>query len=277
LSGPSCLYFGSVIHRRLGAKPHRFRYRLFWLYVDLDDLDGLDARHRLFSHNGFNLFSLYDCDHGNGSTADLKAQALASLKAKGVDVEVGAIRLLGLPRTLGYAFNPLSVYFCYSLDGDLAALIYEVHNTFGGRHSYVLRAELQGGVARHACEKTFFVSPFLPMGLRYEFHVSPPGESIAVAIRASGADGVVLRAAFAGERRTLTDWGLICAAVAFPLAAIKTIIAIHWEALRLTLKGARYRGPGWAQAAQREGRRQGEAVALARQSGIGERRADSIL
>jgi uncharacterized protein len=239
---PAALYFGSVFHRRLGAVPHRFRYRLFWLLIDLDELDGVGRRLRLFSHNRFNLFSLYDRDHGDGSAVGLRAQALALLRRSGIVEEVAAIRLLCMPRTLGYGFNPLSVYFCFTGDGGLAALIYEVHNTFGGRHSYAMPARASGTV-RQACEKTFFVSPFLPMDLRYEFQVAPLGDSIAISIRASGPDGPVLRAALAGKRRPLTDRSLLRAAVVAPFVAMKTIIAIHWQALRLIMKGAACRGP----------------------------------
>ena len=242
----SALYFGSVFHRRLGAHPHRFRYRLFWLYLDLDDLDALSRRLRLFSRNRFNLLSFHDRDHGDGGDRSLKAQALSLLAAGGVEADIGAIRLFCMPRTLGYDFNPLSVYFCHRPDGALAALIYEVHNTFGGRHSYVMTADTAGVPVRHACDKAFFVSPFLPMGLRYEFQVAPPGEAIAIAIRAVGPDGPVLRAALAGQRRALTDRELLRAALAFPLVAVKTMAAIHWQALRLLAKGAAFRGPGSA-------------------------------
>ena len=243
MTSASALYFGSVFHRRLSAPPHRFRYRAFWLFIDLDDLPGLGRRLRLLSHNRFNLFSLNDRDHGDGTTKGLKEQALALLADHGVADGIGSIRLLCMPRTLGYDFNPLSVYFCHRRDGALAALIYEVRNTFGGRHAYVLPAAPAGGTVRQACDKTFFVSPFLPMDLRYEFQVSEPGKQIAVAIRAVGRDGPVLRAALAGERRPLTDRSLARAAAAIPLVAMKTIAAIHWEALRLIVKGARYRGP----------------------------------
>ena len=243
MTAASALYVGSVVHRRLGAVAHRFRYRLFWLFVDLDELDDLGRRLRLFSHNRFNLFSLYDRDHGDGSERRLKEQATAHLGESGISEEIGAIRLLCMPRTLWYDFNPLSVYFCYAPDGALAALIYEVRNTFGGRHSYVLPARMSGGAVRQACDKTFFVSPFLPMGLRYEFQVSPPEKSVAIAMRAVGGEGTVLRAALQGARRPLTDRSLMQAAFAAPVVAMKTIAAIHWQALRLLMKGAVYRGP----------------------------------
>ena len=237
----SSLYVGSVFHRRLTPKPHRFRYRLFWLLIDLEEIDDVDRRLRVFSHNRFNLFSLFDRGHGDGGASPLGAQARELLAAQGIDAG-GPIRLLCMPRTLGYGFNPLSVYFCSRADGGLAALIYQVHNTFGERHSYVLPVEGGAGAARQACAKTFFVSPFLPMGLRYEFHATPPGETLTLAIRASGTDGVVLRAAMTGARRELTDPALLKAGLSAPLEAMKTTAAIHWEALRLWAKGVAYLG-----------------------------------
>ena len=244
MTAASSLYFGSVFHRRLGAHPHRFRYRLFWLYLDLDELGALDNSLRFLSHNRFNLFSLFDRDHGDGCGASLRAQAEALLGESGIDTGGGPIRLLCMPRTLGYDFNPLSVYFCFRRDGGLAALIYEVHNTFGERHSYVLPASSAAGVVRHDCDKTFFVSPFLPLGLRYEFQVAPPEETIMLAIRARGPDGPVLRAALAGERSDLTDRALLRAALAVPFVPLKTIFAIHWQAFRLLAKGVAWRGRG---------------------------------
>jgi uncharacterized protein len=240
----SSLYVGSVFHRRLAPKPHRFRYRLFWLLLDLDELPSLDQRLKVFSHNRHNLFSLFDRDHGDGGASPLRMQANRLLEAQGIDTGGGPIRLLCMPRTLGYDFNPISVYFCHHPDGALAALIYEVHNTFGERHSYVLPAIDSGGSVRQACAKSFFVSPFMPMELRYEFQVSPPGETLTVAIRASGPDGVILRAALTAEQRELTDSALLRSGLSVPLEAMKTIAAIHWEAARLWLKGVAYLGRG---------------------------------
>src|SRR5208337_3197100 len=160
------------------------------------------------------------------------------------------IRLLCMPRTLGYDFNPISVYFCERPDGAPAALIYQVHNTFAERHSYVLPVAGAGPSLRQACKKAFFVSPFMPMGLRYQFHVSPPGETLTVAIRASGPDGPMLRAALTGERRDLTDGALLKAGLSVPLEAMKTTAAIHWEAARLWAKGIAYVGRGGARVSE---------------------------
>lgn len=239
MSLASALYVGSVFHHRLTPRPHRFRYRLYWLLIDLDELPELDGAMKLFGHNRRALFSLSDRDHGDGGATPLRAQAEALLAEAGIDLMGGAIRLLCMPRTLGYDFNPLSVYFCHRGDGALAALIYEVHNTLGARHSYVLPA-----VEGQSCAKTFFVSPFLALGMRYEFRVASPGERLAIAIRAHGPDGVVLRAALAAERRNLTDAALLTAGLAVPAIGLKTMAAIHWQAVRLWLKGVPYLGHG---------------------------------
>lgn len=243
MTASSRLYVGSVFHSRLGPRPHRFRYRLYWLLIDLDELRILDASLNFFGYNRRALFSIHDRDHGDGTPVPLRAQAERLLLASGVQWNGGAIRLLCMPRTFGVSFNPLSVYFCHAEDGAIAALIYQVHNTFGERHSYVLAATRD---ARQGCAKNFFVSPFLPMGLNYRFQAAPPDEKLVLSIRASDRDGVALRAAMSGVRRELTDFALLRAGLSVPAIGLKTLAAIHWEAARLWLKGVPYLGRGHA-------------------------------
>ena len=134
----STLYVGSVMHRRLRPRRHRLRYRVFWMLLDLDEIDRLPHIFRLFSRNRFNAVSFHDTDHGDGGATPLRAQVERHLAAAGIALDGGAIRLLCMPRIFGYGFNPLSVYFCYERNGLLAAILYEVHNTFGERHSYLI-------------------------------------------------------------------------------------------------------------------------------------------
>ena len=129
------------MHRRIKPKTHKLRYRAFWTLLDLDELPSLDKKLRLFSLERFNLFGFYTADHGDGSKVPLRTQAEKHLATAGIDLEGGKIELLCMPRMLGFVFNPISVYYCYRRDGALAALIYEVHNTFGERHSYVLAVD----------------------------------------------------------------------------------------------------------------------------------------
>lgn len=239
----SSLYVGSVMHRRLRPRTHRFKYRAFWVLLDLDELELLSRTLRVFSHNAPNLFSLLDADHGDGSDASLRAQAERLLSDAGVDGPCGQISLLCMPRTLGYCFNPLSVYFCSDAQGALSAVIYQVHNTFGDRHSYVMPVNERGGVVRQRCCKTFFVSPFLDMALEYDFRVSGPGDRIAVSIRVRDQHGSLLNAVLTGERRPLTDGALLRLAFVVPWVTMKVTAAIYWQAARLWLKGVRFRRP----------------------------------
>jgi uncharacterized protein len=239
----SALYTGHVAHNRPGK--HRLRYRVFMLAVDLDELPALDRQLKLFSHNRAGLMALFDRDHAAKVNAPLKPQIEAKLREARVGWDGGRIVLLTMPRLLNYVFNPLSVYFCWRRAGSLAALVHEVSNTFGERHFYVLplRVTPNGQIAQ-ACEKEFCVSPFLEMGLSYEFRVTPPGERTVVAMTVRRGEDVALTASFAGERRELTDANLLRAWLGNPLMTVAVIAGIHWEALKMWTKGVRYLGRG---------------------------------
>lgn len=234
----SALYTGKVVHQRHTPVRHRLEYRVFSLMVDLDEPDRLDKRLRLFGHNRFALFSLMDRDYGDGKGGDLRDYVRTRLAQAGIDDASGPVRLLCYPRVLGYVFNPLSVYYCYRVDGTLGAVIYEVNNTHGERHSYVIAVEekQERAAIRQACDKRFFVSPFLPMDCRYRFHLQPPGERLALFIHQTHRGKPILDAWVVGRRRELTDAALLRAALSIPLLTVKVISAIHWEALKLWLK-----------------------------------------
>ena len=245
----SCLYLGQVMHKRLRPFRHRFRYPVLYGLFDLDELPRLDRTVRAFGHNRRGLFSLWDRDHGPRDGRPLRPWIESHLRAMDIDLEGGSIRLLCIPRLLGYAFNPLSIWFCHHRDGGLRAVLYEVHNTFGQAHSYlipVLTPESDPADPRvvpravtQACPKSFYVSPFLDMAQRYHFRLCPPDERLSLRIRQDNADGTVLVAGLTGERRPLSDRSLLAAAASRPGATLKVTLAIHWQALRLWYKGAR--------------------------------------
>ena len=137
---------------------------------------------------------------------------------------------------LGYTFSPLNIFFCYRNDGHLAAVIHEVHNTFGERHSYVMPVPQASGVLHQRCQKLFHVSPFLDMQMRYDFRITGPDERVCVGIAVTSPEGPMLNAVMNGERRELSNFNLLRIAVALPLFTFKVIAAIHWQALRLWLK-----------------------------------------
>ena len=233
--GISALYTGWVMHRRLRPRAHRFRYRVFSLLLDLEELPDLSRRLWLFGWNRGALFSFHDSDHGDGRP--LAAWLDAQLAAAGISAP-GPKQVLCYPRILGYVFNPLSVWFCHDAGGALKAVIYEVHNTYGERHAYVLACN-GGALERHACDKDFYVSPFLSQGCRYHFRTCPPGEKVAVAINEHEAGEPILSASFAGDRRPLSDGALLGMFLRYPLMTVKVVAAIHYEAVRLMLKGVR--------------------------------------
>ncbi|MBL6749636.1 MAG: DUF1365 domain-containing protein [Nevskia sp.] len=237
----AALYTARVMHRRRVAPFYRFVYRLFYVLVDVDRVAEAAAGLRLFSHNRFNLAAFHDRDHGDGSGA-LRAWAERVLAGGGIALDGGRIRLLALPRLLGFAFNPLSLWYCEHRDGGLRAVIAEVRNTFGEKHCYLLAAgglPLQDSTPLEK-DKCFHVSPFLDTAGRYRFVLSLPGERLRVAIHESRLGQPILDATLAAERRPLTDGALLRLAAAMPLMTLKVVAGIHWQALKLWLRGAKF-------------------------------------
>lgn len=232
----SALYIGKVIHRRLRPRLHQLRYRIFSLLLDLDEIDGLARNLRLFSRNRFNLIAFHDRDHGDGSCEPLRSQVEGHVRAAGLTTALGAIELLTMPRLLGFVFNPISLYFCRGHDGDLIAVLYEVSNTFGERHTYVMPIAGDGTDVRQNCAKRFHVSPFLPMNLHYKFRVRPPGRDLLIAINVIDAQGPILVALQTGTRHELSDATLVRAMLTHPLMTWKVVAGILWEAARLRIK-----------------------------------------
>ncbi len=243
----SGLYAGVVTHARLKPRKHALRYRIFMLLLDLEELEGIDRRLKLFSLQRFNLVSFDPTSHGDGSTTPLKTQVETQLAAAGIAYG-GPVRMLAMPRILGMGFNPITVYFCHRPDGALSAILYEVNNTFGERHSYLIPAD-DAPVVKQACEKGFYVSPFMDMDLSYAFRVRPPGEQVQVLVDVDDAEGRVLATGFVAARQALTDRALLRAWLTHPWMTVGVVAAIHWEALRIWIKGEKVRQrpakPAW--------------------------------
>lgn len=238
----AALYVGDVMHARMRPTAHRFQYRVMSLLIDLGRLDEAGRQSPLFAVNGRALYSFHERDHGRRDGSSLLAYAQTCAAEHGVDLTGGRVLLLCYPRLLGYVFNPLSVYFCYRSNGNLALMIYEVRNTFGELKPYVLPVkpdELTAAGLRQEQDKAFYVSPFIDMAMRYHFRVMPPGDNVKLRILETGGDGPLLAATFFGRRRPLTSRSLLAAFASLPLVTFKIFGAIHWEALRLWMKGIR--------------------------------------
>jgi uncharacterized protein len=236
----SALYVGHVVHSRRKPRQHKLRYRCFWLLLNIDDIPAVSKGLRLFSHNRANIISFRDRDHGARTDEALRPYVERQLAAAGIVQPAGQIMLLTMPRILGYAFNPISIYYCHDTDGLLLAMLYEVRNTFGERHSYLIPvADPASRVIMQSCTKALYVSPFMDMGLTYDFRVTRPNDALSVAVMAGDASGNILTAAVTALRRPLTDRALASLLVTHPLLTLKVIAAIHYEALLLVLKGIR--------------------------------------
>lgn len=238
----ACLYAGRVMHHRLQPKQHRFVYRVFTMLFDIDRLQELDKRLRWFSVERANVFSFRYTDHGPRDGQPLRPWVEAELKQAGIGCYPTRIRLLAMPRFLGYAFNPLSLYYCYDDNEQLFAILYEVKNTFGEQHAYVLAvddtATPKDDVCQQ-CDKNFYVSPFIKAEATYRFRLNLPKDRLKVIIREEIDSGLLLIATLIGKRRALTDSELIRQALRHPFLTQKVIASIHIQALKLWLKGIR--------------------------------------
>jgi DUF1365 family protein len=237
----SGIYAGRVGHTRFKPRRHVLAYRVFMLLLDLDELPALAGRLRLFSVGRLNLAGFDPRRHGDGSARPLKAQVEARLAEAGLP-HGGPVRMLVMPQILGRGFNPLTVYYCHAPDGALSAVLYEVNNTFGERHGYLIPAAPEDGVVRQACGKAFYVSPFMDMDLAYAFRLRLPGETVLTEVQVRDPAGErVLSASFHGRRAELSDAALLGAWLRHPWMTVGVLVAIHWEALRIWLKGERVR------------------------------------
>ncbi len=238
----AALYVGNVMHARLKPVGHRFNYRVMSLLIDLDRLEVADRQTPLFGVNRRALYSFHEADHGDRDGSSLRLYAQRGAAEHGIDLTGGRVVLLCYPRLFGYTFNPLSVYFCYGADGQPALLIHEVRNTFGDIHAYVLpvkAGDVSPAGIRQAQDKRFYVSPFVEMAMRYHFRVTLPSDGVKLRILETDGEGPLLSATFNGRRRSLSTQELLRSFLSLPLVTLKVLAAIHWEALRLWLKGVR--------------------------------------
>ena len=236
----SSIYNGTVIHKRFKPKIHYFKYKVFSLLIDLSELEYLSEKIKFFSHNKFNLVSFYEKDHGNRDGSSLVSWVKKNLKDNNINSEDVKIKLLCYPRILGYVFNPLSVFYIYNIDEKLICILYEVKNTFGEQHTYIFKVDNDQNLYQHNCSKKFHVSPFIEMNCKYFFRLLKPGEKISVIIDQYQTDEKILYASQDGQRVDFNTKELIKSYLKHPLMTFKIILAIHFEAFKLWVKGIKF-------------------------------------
>ena len=233
----SCIYIGSVIHKRFKPKKHFFKYSVFSLFLDLDEINELDEKIPFFSYNKFNILSFFDKDHGYRDGSSIKDWLIQILQKKNISTRDIQIKILCYPRIFGYVFNPLSIFFIYDSNSNPIAILYEVKNTFGEQHTYVFKIDIKNKQIFNNCKKKFYVSPFMDLESKYFFKVLIPNERLSVIIDQRDKDGKLLFASQDGERVKLSSKNLLKSYLKHPLMTLKIISAIHYEALKLWMKG----------------------------------------
>lgn len=241
---PASLYVGDVMHQRMKPVGHRFRYKVYSLLIDLDRLDEADRLSPLFSVNGANLLSFCEADHLRcAAETSLRGHIDTLLRDAGLEQPAARIELACYPRIFGQVFNPLSVYYAYAASEDLVALVYAVRNTFGEHHTYVCKVEpgeITPAGIRQSRSKLFYVSPFVEMETRYNFRMTVPGQQIKWRILETDPTGPLLSATYNGDRRPLSSATILACLLQIPFLTWKIVGGIHYEALKLWLKGVRY-------------------------------------
>jgi hypothetical protein len=243
---------GRLVHRRYGSRPHRFAYPVFYHLLDLDELPEIERRVPLFGRNRARPVAFFDRDHLGDPARPVRENLEAFIRRQGGEPPGGRILLLTQPRIFGYVFNPVSFYYCCDREERLAFVVAEVNNTFGERHTYLLDDSRrmpagrrgQGAARRrpgsrfhsYSAPKELYVSPFIGMETRFDFHFSEPGRGLSVHMDDIGPEGRILDATLSGRAVPLTTGNLLRLLLAQPFLTLQIIGRIHWQALRLWLK-----------------------------------------
>ncbi len=236
----SYIYFGTVGHERFLPRSHRFTYKVFYLFLDIDELNFLGKKLMFFGYNKWAAMSFFDKDHGPLTGDHLRPWVESKLVEANIRPDGGPIKLLCHGRIMGFGFTPLSVYYCFRKDDSLSAILYEVCNTYFERHTYVLPVkEYCSAKIYQKCQKELYVSPFNDMNGYYEFQISPPDTRLKINVNYKIDQDLMLSTYFIGKKLPLTTLSLVRCLIIFPFLTLKIISAIHWEAIRLWIKRLR--------------------------------------
>ena len=234
----NCIYLGKVFHTRLRPKQHKLNYTVFYLNVNLKEIKNKNSLH-ILSFNKFNLFSIYDKDHGPVNCKNIDKWIRDLIKKNNIKVNIENIYLLSFPRVLGYVFNPLSVYSCLDKNNKVILQIYEVHNTFNQRYFYIVKNSFNKRNHNNIYKKKFHVSPFISMNGKYKFKSYINKERIKLIVEYFSKTESFF-ASFSGTEKKLNNYNLLTYFLKIPFMSLKIIIGIHFEAIILYFKGVKF-------------------------------------
>ncbi len=236
------IFLSKVMHKRFFPKENAFNYGVYYLALPLKDLS--DRKIKELKINKFGLISFYEKDHGKKDSSDIYQWLLETLKQKNIGLQKPDVMLVCLPRIIGYAFNPVSFYFCFNEDKKLKAVVSEVNNTFGETHNYICAKKDGEEITSEdviEAEKVFHVSPFLKREGKYQFRFDYKEDKIGIWIDYFDAEGNrELITSLIGKFQELNKNNLTKAFWAYPLVTFKTIFLIHYQAFKLIFKKIRY-------------------------------------
>ena len=237
----SCIYNGHVRHRRFRPAENRFRYSVFMMYLDLDELPHLFDRYALWSYERANLASWRRRHYLGPRDRPLADAVRYRIKHHAGVTADGPIRMLCHMGYFGYCFNPVVFYYCYDReDTKVETIVAEITNTpWGERHAYVLPESMNRGSGSHKryrFSKTFHVSPFMPMHMEYDWRFAEPGEALNVHMEDHDAEGKIFDATLTLNRTEITSINMARVLLSHPLMTWRVMALIHWQALRLWIK-----------------------------------------
>jgi hypothetical protein len=229
---------GETYHGRKGPVSNSFRYSMDYVLLDMDSGRGPG----LFSRNARNVTGVWDSDHG-GAPGQGRGVAWVREVLAAADLPVAGIALLAQPRVLGHVFNPVSFWLCRDALGGLRVVIAEVSNTFGDRHSYLCHRDDRGAIAPDdvlRAQKIFHVSPFQPVAGGYTFRFDIRADKVGIWIDHSNGEAGVYTT-LTGRLAPLTNAGILRSLLRRPFGSRRVLALIHWQAIKLAIKGARFR------------------------------------
>ena len=237
----SCLYECTVAHSRKEITENKFYYKYFMFSLDLDEIDLLSEKLKMFSRNRFNVFNFRDKDHIVFDQPNVKRNILKYIRDNGISEEIGRIQLLTNVATFGYNFNPVSFYFCFDKNNYPICAVAEVGNTFGELKPFLLDKQyFADGQFRARMQKNFYVSPFIDHDVFFDFQLSVPDNGLKIKIDDYKEGSRIFTTHLSGVRKLLTDFNLLKYAFKYPMVTLKVISVIHWQAMKLIIKKLHY-------------------------------------